>query len=99
MNVSRSRPLIKCGMAASMLARSRRSLRLLCQIQGEFDLKLDSAKSRAAKPVCMLHRSISLTNGAMCSTKSALNRWLSQHKSGNVDKSGRLRIVHEEVIE
>ncbi|KAK3707125.1 hypothetical protein LTR37_012294 [Vermiconidia calcicola] len=51
------------------------------------------------------------------STKSALNRWLSQHKSGNIDKKdrpadkdrdrtkdrekvpGRLKIVHEEVVE
>ena len=33
------------------------------------------------------------------STKSALNRWLSQHKSGQVEKGGRLKIVHEELDE
>lgn len=40
-----------------------------------------------------------LTRGHVSSTKSALNRWLSQHKSGAVDNKGRLNIVHEEMVE
>ena len=49
MNVSRSHPLIKRGMAASMLVvRLRRSLRLLCRIQGKFISDHLARKRRAA---------------------------------------------------
>ena len=100
-----------------MRAHSKASSRLRYRTKGEFTLR------RHPKPVVFsLEATVRYVeslmeqwlNHGLVSTKSALNRWLSQHKNGNVERNAerkvekpasaeklgrRLKIVHEEVVE
>ena len=60
MNVSRSRPHIKCGEEASKLVRSRKSLKQLCQIQGEFDIR--TYEDRATRRQILKHWRLTVVN-------------------------------------